>query len=241
MTIYNTFGHKFEFPSAPAPVSLRTVGPFVNAAWKERTPVVYDDTAKFDLDEGYLGLGLDHAAAAVVRTLNKKGRFSSGTVPFSPEDVAKSKALEAEMNLSVEEERALGGSYPALLSYFNVVQHTARLAEIVQDVIDRPSAFSLVVNLGIRSVDFNGHGASVCAHPAAEWGSGEALSIYEMPMTLMLNHHPSLNITMIVTTPRPPFLASAGILGLLGEYPGKSEPNLVIRVVSARQGKPSAP
>ena len=55
------------------------------------------------------------------------------------------------------------------------------------------------------------------------------IPIYEIPIILLLNKHPSLNITMIVTAPRPPLLTSAGILGVLGEKPGKSDPYMIIR------------
>jgi hypothetical protein len=234
MVIHNTFGNRFEFPSHPTAVSLRTLGPFVEGAAKTK---VKDEKAKFSLDKGYLGLGLDHAAAAVARLdagKKRKGSFRSGTVKFSDEDIKDSKEFAAEWKLTAAEERALGGTYPALTSYFDIVQHTQSLESILSEVIDRPSLWSLAANLGISSIEFNWQGARRSPLPAAAWGMADEIPIYEIPMVLMLNKHPSLNITLIVTAPRPPLLTSAGILGVLGEKPGKPEPYLTIRIINAK-------
>lgn len=232
MVIHNTFGNTFQFASHPTPVSLRTVGPFLEGTHSGR---VKDTKASLTLDKGYLGLGLDRAAAAVARldsSKNRKGSFRSGTTRFSDADIKASKEFAAEWKLTPAEERALGGTYPALLSYFDIVQNNDSLQGILASVIDRPSLFSLAANFGISSIEFNWQGARPSALPASAWGMSDDIPIYEIPMALMLNNHPSLNITMIVTAPRPPLLTSAGIIGVLGEKPGKSEPFLTIRIVS---------
>lgn len=235
MVIYNTFGNKFEFPSHPTAVSLRTAGPFVESARK--TPKIFEERADFSLDKGFLGLGLDNAAAAVARLdlgKKRKGSFRSGSVQFPDEEIKNSKAFAAEWNLTKAEERALGGTFPALLSYFKIVQQVDSLESILAEVIDRPSLLSLAANLGISNIEFNWQGARRSRLPASAWGMSDDIPIYEIPMILLLNKHPSLNITMIVTAPRPPLLTSAGILGVLGEKPGKDEPYLTIRIISAR-------
>jgi hypothetical protein len=234
MVIYNSFGNKFEFPSFPTPVTLRTIGPFVEQSGKPKVAKIHDDTASFKLDKGYLSLGLDRAAVAIARNSTNKthGFFASGTQPFPPEQIKKSKASAIEWNPTPDEERALGGSYPALLSYFDVVQHTEGLESIMMNVIDRPSIWNLAANLGIRSVGFSWKGARLSSVPPAAWGLSDAIPIHEIPMVLMLNDHPSLDIVMIVTAPRPPLLTSAGILGVLASKPGKTEPSLTIRIIS---------
>ena len=235
MVIYNTFGNKFEFPSHPTAVSLRTVGPFIEAA--QKVPRISEERAELKLDKGFLGLGLDKAAAAVARLdLNKKrkGSFRSGTVQFPEDEIKNSKAFAAEWNLTPAEERSLGGTFPAVLSYFKIVQEVDSLENILAEVIDRPSLLSLAANLGISNIEFNWQGARRSPMQSSAWGMSDDIPIYEIPMILMLNKHPSLNITMIVTAPRPPLLTSAGILGVLGEKPGKSEPYLTIRIINAR-------
>jgi len=39
---------------------------------------------------------------------------------------------------------------------------------------------------------------------------------------------------LVVTRPKPPFLACAGVVGLLAERPGDPETYLTLRVLSAR-------
>lgn len=243
LTIYNSFGNMFEFPSIPTSVSLRTLGPFIDANAKMRPPKMLDDSTTLDLDKGFLSLGLEQAAAAIYRLEPKKktgGRFASGTHKFSDDEIKLAKQLAADWKPTLTEERAFGGSYPALLSYFSVVQHTESLSDILAEVVDRPSLFSLAANLGIREVAFDWKGAHPSKLPAAAWGLGEEIPIYEIPMILHLNQHPALNITLIVTAPKPPLLTSAGIIGVLGEKPGKKEPYMVIRIIDARLGAAAA-
>jgi hypothetical protein len=240
MVIYNNFGHKFEFPSTPTPVTLRTVGPFIADPVAGREQKIHDDTAHFDLDKGYLGLGLDRAAAASVRiqeAATVHGPFRNGTVPFSPAEIEKSQELATNWKLTSAEERALAGSYPALLSYFNVVQHTEDLFDIASNVIDRPSLFSLAIHLGIRSIGFDWQKQRLTSTAPRAWGLPANTTLYEIPMILMLNEHPSLNITMVVTAPHPPLLTSAGIIGILAEHPKKTEPYLTLRVISGKLSK----
>jgi hypothetical protein len=238
MVIHNTFGHKFEFTSHPTSVALRTVGPFVEG----KTAKLNEEMANLTLDKGFLGLGLDNAAAAVARldlTKKRQGSFRSGTIKFPEEEVRNSKTFAAEWNLSPAEERALGGTFPALLSYFKIVQQTESLENILGEVIDRPSLLSIAANLGISNIEFNWQGARRSPLPASAWGMSDDIPIYEIPIILLLNKHPSLNITMIVTAPRPPLLTSAGILGVVGEKPGKSDPYMIIRIINARLAKRS--
>jgi hypothetical protein len=236
MVIHNTFGNKFEFPSFPTPVTLRTIGPFVEVDGKSKAAKLHDDKASFKLDKGYLSLGLDSAAAAIARNEGSKqhGTFASGTRPFPADQIKKSKESAVEWAVTPAEERALGGSYPALLSYFDVVQHTEGLENILMQVLDRPSLFSLARNLGIRSVGFSWKQARKSSVPPSAWGMADEAPIYEIPMVLMLNDHPSLEFIMIVTAPRPPLLTSAGIIGVIAQKPGKKEPELTIRIISGR-------
>ena len=88
MVIYNTLGHKLEFISAPAFVALRTIGPFVEGETGKKPK---DVTTRFVLDQGFLGLGLEQAAAAIAR-MGKggvKGPFMSGTEPFGDDVIGK--------------------------------------------------------------------------------------------------------------------------------------------------------
>jgi hypothetical protein len=58
-------------------------------------------------------------------------------------------------------------------------------------------------------------------------------------MTLSLNRHPSLDLTLVVTAPRSPLLSCAGVLGLLAEKPGDKNIYLNLRILSARRSAKS--
>jgi hypothetical protein len=121
MVIHNTLGHKVEFVSTPAFVRLRTIGPFIEGETGKKPR---DKTARFVLDQGFLALELDQAAAALLRMRGShtKGPFASGTEPFGDAIIDKCRKANETWHVSEEEERALAGSFPALLSYFKTAQ-----------------------------------------------------------------------------------------------------------------------
>ena len=48
--IYNSFGHKFEFPSMPAAVKSRTIGPFALPPKSGHALKIQDESTRFDLN-----------------------------------------------------------------------------------------------------------------------------------------------------------------------------------------------
>jgi xanthosine utilization system XapX-like protein len=56
-------------------------------------------------------------------------------------------------------------------------------------------------------------------------------------MLLDLNRQPALNVTLVVTSPRPPFLACGGIVGMLAENPAEKEEYMTMRLISARRAE----
>jgi hypothetical protein len=233
MVIYNTLSHKLEFPSAPAFVALRTIGPFVAGETRKKPR---DETTRFVLDQGYLGLGLEQAAAAILRMHRSgvKGPCMSGTDPFGDDVIGKCRKADETWHINPAEERALAGSLPALLSYFKTAQEAPELLDILAKALDRPSLWSLLWNRGISSTSFEWDPPRIAPADASEWQVSGRPAAYYCPMTLFLNHHPSLDLTLVVTSPQPPLLSCGGVLGLLAEKPGDKQIYLTLRIVSAR-------
>ena len=117
LVIYNTLGHKLEFLSAPAFVALRTIGPFVEGQTRKKAK---DVTTRFVLDQGFLGLGLEQAAAAMLRMHRSgvKGPFMSGTGPFGEDVIGKCRKADESWQVTPAEERALAGSFPGIAFLF---------------------------------------------------------------------------------------------------------------------------
>jgi len=233
MVIYNTLGHKLEFPSAPAFVALRTIGPFIEGAAGKKPR---DETTRFVLDQGFLGLGLEQAAAAMHRMHRSgaKGPFMSGTEPFGDDVIGKCRKADESWHINPAEERALAGSFPALLSYFKTAQEAPELLDILAKTLDRPSIWSLLWHGGISSTEFRWDATRIAPADASAWQVSGHPAAYYCPMTLLLNHHPSLDLTLVVTAPQPPLLSCGGVLGLLAEKPGDKQIYLTLRIVSAR-------
>jgi hypothetical protein len=233
MVIYNTLGHKLEFQSAPAIVALRTIGPFVEGETGKKPR---DATTRFVVDQGFLGLGLEQAAAAMLRMHRSgvTGPFMSGTEPFGDDVTGKCRKADESWHINPAEERALAGSFPALLSYFKTAQEAPELLDILAKALDRPSIWSLLWHVGISSTEFRWDATRISPADASAWQVSGHPDAYYCPMTLFLNHHPSLDLTMVVTAPEPPLLSCGGVLGLLAEKPDDKQIYLTLRIVSAR-------
>jgi hypothetical protein len=225
--------------SASAFVVVRTLGPFVESAARGKPKKVPEKSERFALNKGFLALGLHHAAAAF-RRLDQgpvRGTWAVGHVPFSEEKLAEGRKTAAKLQLTADEEHALIGAIPALLSYFEVVQNTPGLSDIFFEIVDLPSAWSLIRNAGIKSVGIHFLRKGITASKAAPWGLPDSAPIYHLPLALELNHQTALNLTFVVTSPNPPLLACAGVVGLLAEKPDDPQKYLTLRVLSARAAK----
>jgi hypothetical protein len=228
-------GNKFEFAPSPKMVTVRTIGPFVESGDKTKVKLE-DKSARFVLDKGSLSLGLDRAAAAVMRLkLTKEhGNFAFGGAPFSESEIAKGRKLAEVAHISTEDERALCGACPALLSYFNFAQHTPGLQDIFFKVVDMPSVWSMVRHVGV-SANLRFETEQFRGADAFAWQTSENAPDYYFPMSLDLNDRPALKLTLVVAAPKSPLLGCGGIVGMLGEKPGEKETYLTLRIVSARR------
>lgn len=235
MVLYTTMGNKFEFRSAPTVVNVRTLGPFLESGDKRKLKAE-DKNARFVLDKGFLSLGMERAAAAVLlfKDAKEHGNFGFAGKPFSDAEIAKGRRLAEVAHISNDDERALCGACPALLSYFNFAQHTPGLADIFFKVVDMPSVWSMVRHVGV-SVNLKFQTQQFRQADAFAWEKSGHAPVYYFPMSLELNEQPALRLTLVVTSPKPPLLGCGGIVGMLAEKPGEKETYLTLRIVSARR------
>ena len=243
MVIYNTLGNKLEFVSSPTIAVLCTLGPFAESQGKVRPPKTTEKNARFALDKGWLGLGLDQAAEVFLRLKESKvkGPIASGTVPFSDAQIIAGRKLASALKLTTEEERACAGTYPALLSYFRTAQQTPGLNNILEKIVDRPSVWSLTRNLGVKTIGFSWQLERLAPADGPSWGLPTGQPVYYCPMVLVLNSHPALNLTLVVTAPHPPLLTCAGVIGVLAEKPDDKDTYLTLRIVSAHRSRIEPP
>ena len=233
MTLWTSLGHKLEFASSPVTARVRTLGPFVEVPLNKPPPKTQDRQSQFSLDEGFLSLGLDGAAASIARYSKENIQlFGISKTAFNPEEVLKSRKSAEAIGLTVEQERAITGLVPALLSYLSVIQHTQGLEELLFKIVDRPSLWSVLRQGGIQA-DLAVHPERIRPCLAEGWGLPAGEQTYDFPMTLALNRHPALDITLVVTAPKRPLLVCGGIVGLLAQKAGDPGTSLSFRIVSA--------
>ena len=239
MVMHSSTGNKLEFVSSPAFVTLRTLGPFGEPDAKRKPPKALDKSARFALDRGFLSLGLDRAAAVVLR-LNqadpnheRKGSFAFNSKPFSETEITKNRKMADILQLTAQDERALAGSAPALMSYFAIVQETAGLDDILFKILDLPSLWSMIRHGGVNA-NIRFDTKHIAMAPDALLTLPTNPKLYQFPVALDLNNQPALNITFLATAPQPPLLTCGGIVGMLVERPDGKGTYLTLRVISAR-------
>jgi hypothetical protein len=235
--LYSGRGTKLEYTSAPAMVKLRTIGPFTEHDPKKKGPKAEDKAERFTLDEGSLSLGLDQAIAAVIRmsALTTNADIWLGSKPPDKAVVARSDKIAEGVKLTAAEERAIGGSIPALMSYFGMVQHVEALHDIMLKVVDLPSLWSMIWRRGVNAnlLFETDHWRSA---ELPTWKLPADAHVYFAPMWLELNKHRSLDVTLVVTSPRPPLLPCGGVVGFIAQNPAEKEIYLTLQIVSARRG-----
>ena len=245
--MHTSTGKRFEFAPSPAVLVVRTLGPFADPASGRTASALRDKSARITVNQAFLGLGLEQGTAAIYRlsTLRhqnhaaRDSHFSVGSSPFKPAEVARGREMAGILRITTEEERALAGGVPALLSYFDTIQQTPGLETIMRRVLSLPSPWALMKSLvktghiaaGI-SIGFPEDRLGPLSLPA--WGLAAGSPLYALPAEVDICDHHALTLTMVVTTPRPPLLTCGGIVGFLAENPDTPGNYLTLRVISAR-------
>lgn len=217
--VVHMFGTAMSFESKPVPAKLLMLGPFAVA----ETSKPLKSKKGIDscwLDESFLGVGLDQAAAVIMHEM--KAKSENGPI------------TNATAKLTDAEKRALAGSIPALTSYLQIVQHTEGLNDLLLKLVKVPSVWSIVRHGGVNASLFFGKEA----YPAnpADWNLPVSAPVYYLPAALNINGQLGLKVTFVVTTPHPPLLICGGVIGVLAEKPGDNETYMTLRVISARLG-----
>jgi len=217
--VNSAFG-PMKFKSRPCPVKLTMLGPFAAGAPSLKGKAT---EARFSINEDFLALGLDQSAALLYQW-SQKTNFNNRVT---------SKALLA-LNPTRDEQRAISATFPALISYFEIVQHTEGLEDLLRKLIDPPSLWSIVKHRGVQMTLTFGDGALPSPANPADWNLEPSAPAYHFPWMLRLNGEPTLKFTLITTRARPPLLLCGGVAGVLAEKIGDDATYMTLRVVSAR-------
>ena len=221
-SVGSAFGAPMKFKSKPYPVKLRMFGPYaVTGAAKQ--PKAKETDGRFSVNEDFLALGMDQAAGILYRW-SQVTNFNKGLT---------SKAMLA-MNPTPAEQRALSATFPALISYFEIVQHTEGLEDLLRKLIELPSLWSIIKHRGVQMGLTFGDDVLPSPANAADWNLEAPAAAYYFPWLLRLNDEPALKITLVTASPQQPLRICGGVVGVLAEKIGDEETYMTLRLVSAK-------
>jgi hypothetical protein len=218
----NTSGRTYQFGAGtPLALDIRTVGPFVEG----KNPPSTEKSTRAFISPDFLELGLDRGCQSLVKWSAEQALAKAGKGPPPPPFV-----------LSEAEERIFCGSFPALVTFFQGVQNTPGLREILYEIADKPSLWSIAKRGGKVEPGLS-FGEEVAAVEPAGW-LPSGLPFFRSSLMVDLNEQRALRCVLLVTTPRPPLLTTAGIVGIAAEPPDNKNKRLDVRIVAARLGTP---
>ena len=241
--VYLSTGNHFVYHYLPVALQIATYGPF---AQKSGTaPADPAKTARVLVSAENLALGFDNSSRAFLRIRDYKRAHNDRSElniafrpnPFPADVVEKTKRACEKVGLTDAEEKSLAGTMPAMLSFFSLAQNTPGLRDILNEVIDYPSAWSVIKRGGRVDTNIGFQGAGV-QNVGPESDRTER---YYLPLELDLNEQKCLDMGIVVAAARPPLLTTAGIERIYARSPSKPERMAFLEVIGAQVAPPHTP
>jgi hypothetical protein len=246
-TEYTNTGDKFAFHSDQTGMKLETLGPIkADAKPEEPLPVKRQEiSAAAD----FLSLDLSRAARVIGRISGQPNTgntlsLAAGPKSFPASDVKLQRPRADALHLTTDDLRSFSGSLPALMQFLDIVRNTPGLQDILYQVIDKPSLIDVFRSGASSAIDFNFLGGGALADGQDFfWPDAKHEDFSGMMFELIVFRKPILIVALNMVTPRPPLLATAGIVGIVAckPHPDQSDKFVVVRVVSATSGAGTGP
>ena len=129
--------------------------------------------------------------------------------------------------------RPLAEATVSAVALLQVVQEDSVLAPILWQVIEKPSVWSVVTNLG----------ANIMLRPSFHRVTSTLSPVptlldqtYRLPLALEVNEQPALNLDLFVTDSTPPFSLAGGLLGPTARHPTNPTRDFSLPPLPARRG-----
>ncbi|HVW22833.1 MAG TPA: hypothetical protein VHC86_16585 [Opitutaceae bacterium] len=235
---YTTTGRVLRFPYARAALAIDWIGPFTSDPRSAAEASVR--RARAIVNANYLRQGIaDYCRDGLdlARRIEAAGGaadlvFGGGGRPPSPAVLAQGRKSAARIGLRPDEERLAFSVYFALNTIFRSASQVPACREVLEEVVDKPSVFSLVRNFGVR-VDFNYGWMGVREVPPAH--ARVPLPTYTLPVRLNLNLKPGVDALLAVTTPTRALAECAGIVALSLQKPSEPDRRVFFQLVATQR------
>jgi len=127
--------------------------------------------------------------------------------------------------------RPLAEATVSAVALLQVVQEDSVLAPILWQVIEKPSVWSVVTNLGVDvMLRPSFHRVTRARSPVPT----VLEPTWRLPLALEVNNTPALNLDLLVTDSTPPFALAGGLLGATARHPTNPTLELSLLLLSAR-------
>jgi len=235
-TMHTSTGLTLHYARTPTALRVEFIGPFSAGSTE---PPATSRQARTLVSREYLETGIAaycRSALQIRPRLQAAGiaepMYYGGSAAPAPEAVASGKKAAAAFGLTAGEERLAFSVYFALRTFFSAAMEIPACQEVLEQVIQKPSVWSVVSQLGVGT-NFKYGWQEVRPVPDAQVALAEPA--YLLPLRVSLNNTLAVKATLAVTTPHPPLQVAAGILALCAEHPTETDRRLFLRVLSARR------
>lgn len=230
-TLYTSSGRELKFDGQRVALNATLLGPLrTDESRIERAlDRVERQTVRLMVNGEFLALGLDQAAATILRLRDDSGKVGFGLradQPFPADEAAANRAAFDAKGITAADERAIAAAVPALGEFLGIAAGTPGLRNILFKVVDIPW-WALIRDLGGVSTNINLDGARLHAL-ADEPGR------YVIPLTVAINGKDALVAQLVVGRPQPPGTALAGITVITAGRPNGQGPRVVIELLATR-------
>jgi hypothetical protein len=247
---YLSNGTHFLFESREESIALGVAGPVDPSAGAHSNVKCVHDVVDAPYD--YLRSGLKEAAAAhlaleACKRQNRERRSASrgkpllycADAPPPAAEAAQVQAFIAELSFSEEEQRAWTRGFVSLVSFFEVLNKSPATRELLDIVVQRPTAWNLLgraMGNDNLTVELGG--------PSTSRLSPRTLNIYshedwafDIPYAFKLGKTTLVKGAMIVGGAPAPLDLCGGILSITARHPTQSTTSLQVTIVAEYEGE----
>jgi hypothetical protein len=238
--IHTSTGLTLRYGYSPEALRVRFCGPFAVVAvpGAPAAPAAKERETRTIVNGDYLQQGVAQYCESGIEIVRREQAanvssliYYAGSGPITPAAAAQGRKSAAQINLSPEEERLSFSVYFALTTFFNAATRIPACRAVLEEVADKPSAWSFLKNSGVR-VDSKYAWNDVQTIPANR--ANLPLPAYELPVQLILNGKAGIKATLAVMEPRTPLQGCAGIFAMCLEHPKDPNRRIFIRLLAAR-------
>lgn len=230
-------GDIFEYSTDKGVMRVATIGPVEMDT--EEEPAAVSDVIQVEKD--FLRLGFHestalwaemHRRSAIDPELPKFWFYTNRTKPVDDDTVARQKSIMEAYGITHDQLRTLSGFGVAFDAFFEQLNRTPGVSDILWEIANKPSLFSMV--RGLRT-DVSNYESELAVDPSS-WALPSNTECLVNSLLVKLNGKPGVRVDLFVVPSKGVLLPSAGVVGLIAR-PGEpsDDKTLVIRLIGAKR------